>query len=234
MKNDYEFGGRAEERILRESLDLLQRKSADYSKMNILADGTSGVAVRLTDKVVRLRNLLAKPEEARNFESIEDTLRDITNYGIIGQLLEMEAWGRDIESVLWIQAEETGEEAKIADILKRSRTVFFCPQSIPTYSCTREGRKKERDITERLGDLFDALLVSGDPRKDLWTVRVMERTLAEGRPVLVLTQCSDSDDAVKEGFPDAQVLDSVGDLYGFLTEGVLGEDKETEEPDGVS
>lgn len=61
------------------------------------------------------------------------------------------------------------------------------------------------------------------------TVRVMERTLAEGRPVLVLTQYSDSDDVVKESFPEAQVLNLVEDLYGFLTEGVLGEDKETED-----
>lgn len=73
-------------KIKDENLDLLVRKGKQYSNDNLLQTGPRGVATRLLDKVVRLRNLLEGDKEVE-FESIEDTFRDVENYGTIGVAL---------------------------------------------------------------------------------------------------------------------------------------------------
>lgn len=69
-------------------LALLKRKNSDYGNNNILTTGIYGVGVRLQDKIARLLNLTkgnVVPEVKG--ESVEDTLADISNYGLIGRLL---------------------------------------------------------------------------------------------------------------------------------------------------
>lgn len=82
--------------LQKEDLDLMYKKNQDYSGQsgdNITATGVYGVAVRLTDKVERLRNLTSPSKDGRvNYESIEDTLMDIRNYGLIGQLVGEGKW----------------------------------------------------------------------------------------------------------------------------------------------
>lgn len=69
-------------------LALLERKNADYGNANILTTGIYGVGVRLQDKVARLLNLTDGNRVAQvKGETIEDTLGDISNYGLIGRLL---------------------------------------------------------------------------------------------------------------------------------------------------
>ena len=51
----------------------------------------SGLFFRLNDKVNRWKNLLVSKREASN-ESLVDTYQDITNYGIIAQLVERGLW----------------------------------------------------------------------------------------------------------------------------------------------
>jgi hypothetical protein len=69
-----------------EDLELLMRKRADYGTQNINITGLYGVAVRLQDKVSRLLNL-TKNDKTANFESLEDTLKDIRNYGRIADII---------------------------------------------------------------------------------------------------------------------------------------------------
>ena len=81
-------------RIADEMVKLLSRKQADYGPLNIAsAPGgpLNGLRVRLFDKVQRLSNLVdtgAKPEN----ESLEDTFKDIANYGIIGLMVLRGLW----------------------------------------------------------------------------------------------------------------------------------------------
>lgn len=70
---------------------LLDKKNQDYSSANIAKFGLQGIVVRLSDKIERLTNLIKTNGES-NFESIEDTLRDIAGYGLIGIIVSKGEW----------------------------------------------------------------------------------------------------------------------------------------------
>jgi hypothetical protein len=76
------------DQTIKQNRDLLVRKNHDYGSDNLVKTGVYGIAVRLQDKISRLLNLLdpAKGGEP-NFESVDDTLGDIANYGLLGQLM---------------------------------------------------------------------------------------------------------------------------------------------------
>lgn len=72
--------------IARELTDLLIAKQHDYGHSNITDFGELGVLVRANDKMARLKNLLNCSSIPKN-ESIEDSWRDLSNYGIIALLI---------------------------------------------------------------------------------------------------------------------------------------------------
>lgn len=74
-------------KIALEIAELLDRKRADYGTENIKKFGSYGVLVRVSDKVERLINL-SKRNDKPNFESIEDSWRDIAGYAILA-LIEL-------------------------------------------------------------------------------------------------------------------------------------------------
>ncbi|OJW77317.1 MAG: hypothetical protein BGO69_18205 [Bacteroidetes bacterium 46-16] len=70
-------------------IDVLLKKNADYGSASFDL-GLNGNMVHLWDKVRRFRTLVEKnqcSDAAPNFESIEDTLRDIIGYSIIGLII---------------------------------------------------------------------------------------------------------------------------------------------------
>lgn len=73
--------------LCNELAELLDKKRADYGSENIKKFGSQGVLVRVSDKVERLINLSHKGGEA-NFESIEDTWKDIAGYAVLA-LIEL-------------------------------------------------------------------------------------------------------------------------------------------------
>ena len=81
--------------IAAECISLLDEKQKDYGPKNISRFGVRGLSVRLYDKIERLANLLMDREESPKNESLEDTFKDIANYGIIGLMLLKEQWPRD-------------------------------------------------------------------------------------------------------------------------------------------
>lgn len=75
---------------------LAARKQADYGSDNINMTGLYGVAVRMLDKVSRLINLTKKEEDVEDHhidEALTDTMMDLSNYGIIGQMVHSGEWG---------------------------------------------------------------------------------------------------------------------------------------------
>ena len=73
----------------KEAQALLVRKHLDYGAANIMNSPISpmnGLTVRLYDKIARMANLLNSGNPA-NFESLRDTLIDISNYGLIGVMV---------------------------------------------------------------------------------------------------------------------------------------------------
>ena len=74
-----------------ECIELFESKQRDYGSKNISLSGEMGIAVRLQDKVCRMRHLLETGSEA-NHESLADTYKDVANYGMIGQMLTQGRW----------------------------------------------------------------------------------------------------------------------------------------------
>ena len=77
--------------VARECVKLLDAKQQDYGPLNITMEGMPGLKTRLVDKVCRLKNLIEHKRIPTN-ESLEDTFKDIANYGIIGILLLRDKW----------------------------------------------------------------------------------------------------------------------------------------------
>tara|TARA_Y100001973_G_C5163108_1_gene314634 strand:- start:961 stop:1389 length:429 start_codon:yes stop_codon:yes gene_type:complete len=90
-------------KIQSEMYDMFARKHMDYGLNNIALGGDltdesdkkfslTGLCIRLTDKISRLKNLLANGKNYVKGEGMEDTFIDIANYGIIGLLVGRDKW----------------------------------------------------------------------------------------------------------------------------------------------
>ena len=91
--------------IVDQQFELFAKKHLDYGMHNITA-GTNlqtqdetefamtGLWYRLSDKINRWKNMIISGRKAQN-ETLIDTFQDITNYGIIAQLVERGLWKND-------------------------------------------------------------------------------------------------------------------------------------------
>ena len=87
-----------------EMYEMFARKHMDYGLNNITLGGDilnskedkkfslTGLCIRLTDKISRLKNLLINGRSFVQGEGMEDTFIDIANYGIIGLLVGRDKW----------------------------------------------------------------------------------------------------------------------------------------------
>ena len=76
-------------------IKLFDDKQQDYGSDNIAATRQIGIAVRLQDKVARMRHILMKAirgDDNINNESLEDTYKAVANYGMIGWILHKGKW----------------------------------------------------------------------------------------------------------------------------------------------
>jgi len=92
------------QKIQKEMYELFAQKHMDYGLNNITLGGDilnskedkkfslTGLAIRLTDKISRLKNLLINGKNFVEGEGMEDTFIDIANYGIIGLLVGRNKW----------------------------------------------------------------------------------------------------------------------------------------------
>ena len=89
--------------IQKEMYKMFARKHMDYGLNNIALGGDlnndddkkfslTGLCIRLTDKISRLKNLLVNGRSFVKGEGMEDTFIDIANYGIIGLLVGRDTW----------------------------------------------------------------------------------------------------------------------------------------------
>ena len=91
-------------KIGNEMYEMFAAKHMDYGLNNIALGGDilnskedkkfslTGLAIRLTDKISRLKNLLINGKNFVKGEGMEDTFIDIANYGIIGLLVGRDKW----------------------------------------------------------------------------------------------------------------------------------------------
>ena len=89
--------------IQKEMYWMFAAKHMDYGLNNISLGGDlnnasdkkfslTGLAIRLTDKISRLKNLLLNGKNFVKGEGMEDTFLDVANYGIIGLLVGRDKW----------------------------------------------------------------------------------------------------------------------------------------------
>lgn len=74
------------QKITKEVTEILLKKNQDYGGASFDL-GLTGNMVHLWDKVRRYRTLVEKKGQGPNFESVEDTLKDIIGYSIIGLII---------------------------------------------------------------------------------------------------------------------------------------------------
>ena len=91
-------------KIEKEMYIMFAAKHMDYGLNNIALGGDilhnsndkkfslTGLAIRLTDKISRLKNLLTNGKNFVQGEGMEDTFIDIANYSIIGLLVGRNKW----------------------------------------------------------------------------------------------------------------------------------------------
>ena len=102
---EHEYPELADEfiQIQKEMYEMFARKHMDYGLNNIALGGDltqsadktfslTGLCIRLTDKISRLKNLLINGKSFVEGEGIQDTFIDIANYGIIGLLVGRDKW----------------------------------------------------------------------------------------------------------------------------------------------
>lgn len=105
LKKEYPTIYNAYQDIVDEQFELFAKKHLDYGMHNVSA-GTNldtadevefamtGLWYRLSDKINRWKNMIISGRKAQN-ETLIDTYQDITNYGIIAQLVERGLWKND-------------------------------------------------------------------------------------------------------------------------------------------
>ena len=105
LKDEYPTIYNGYQSIMDEQFELFARKHLDYGMHNVSA-GTNldnsdeiefamtGLWYRLSDKINRWKNMILSNRKAQN-ESLIDTFQDVTNYGIIAQLVKRGLWKND-------------------------------------------------------------------------------------------------------------------------------------------
>ena len=82
--------------IYDELMSVLLKKHRDYGPRNI-ADAPggplNGLRVRIHDKVARINNLIDNKRKAE-YESLEDSFKDLANYAIIALLVLRDKWDK--------------------------------------------------------------------------------------------------------------------------------------------
>ena len=80
-----------------ELMSLLLKKHKDYGPKNIAdapGGALNGLRVRIHDKLARINNLV-DTGDAPQYESLEDSFKDMANYAIIGLLVLRKHWDND-------------------------------------------------------------------------------------------------------------------------------------------
>jgi hypothetical protein len=105
LKSEYPTIYHGYQSIVDEQFELFAKKHLDYGMHNVSA-GTNldtqdetefamtGLWYRLSDKINRWKNMIISGRKAQN-ETLIDTFQDVTNYGIIAQLVSRGMWKND-------------------------------------------------------------------------------------------------------------------------------------------
>ena len=83
--------------IYDELMSILLKKHKDYGPRNIAdapGGALNGLRVRIHDKFARINNLIDTGSNQPEYESLEDSFKDLANYAIIGMLVLRDKWDK--------------------------------------------------------------------------------------------------------------------------------------------
>jgi hypothetical protein len=83
--------------IYDELMSVLLKKHKDYGPRNIAdapGGALNGLRVRIHDKLARINNLIDTGSNQPEYESLEDSFKDMANYAIIGMLVLRGKWDK--------------------------------------------------------------------------------------------------------------------------------------------
>lgn len=93
---------------------LMIGKQAAYGSKGIEAFGELGVLVRASDKLERLKHLIHTGADP-DWETVEDTWRDLMNYALIALMVRHGTWGLPMEGVSAPVAESAEEDGEAGE-----------------------------------------------------------------------------------------------------------------------
>lgn len=180
------------QRIMEENLALMTRKSEDYSRDNIALTGQSGVAARAMDKVARLVNL-TNSGQIPNFETLEDTFRDLFNYAVIGQMMARGEWERST-SMVYLAGAIDAVELEEAAMWRIKATAMFNKKGLSCYnpaSAFGLAKQKPSEVISRINrfallSCHVMLAHLPDGQRCFGTIREVEYARANGKRVVVV------------------------------------------------
>lgn len=175
--------------IIEQAVDILHRKSQDYGTQNITLEGQSGVATRMIDKVMRIKNLLGSGDNA-NFESIEDTFIDLLNYSVIGVLLSKGKWKDSTSSIVYLAGPVDSVDFDSANqwrdkVARELRGIVTCFNPVLAFAHGDEGAaKKVVDINRFAIQKCDVVLANLSYGLAFESIREIEYARTIGKPVI--------------------------------------------------
>ena len=102
LKKEYPLIYETYVEVMDEQFELFAKKHLDYGMGNVSAgtqlvneeekdSAMTGLCYRLSDKINRWKNMILTDRKCQN-ETLIDTFQDITNYGIICQMVSKDKW----------------------------------------------------------------------------------------------------------------------------------------------
>ena len=83
------------DQVCKDFLQMFLKKHKDYGKGNILSVKELGIALRISEKIERIKHLLSSSQSPAN-ESVDETWIDIGVYAVIAMLLR-KGWFENLD-----------------------------------------------------------------------------------------------------------------------------------------
>lgn len=208
--------------ISQENMNLMISKNQDYSGQsgdNISITGIPGIASRLIDKTTRLHNLSNNKKGEINFESIKDTLNDISNYGLIGRLVEEGSWAL-LPKLVYLAGPIDGISVPDAVMWRNEVTEKLTKHGISTFSPPHAFNVGDFAVAKQVYEICKITIYNSDlilayldgPGMAFGTIREIEYARSLDKRVIVVSSKLNSLFSY-----DVEVVSSIETAIGVIT-----------------
>ena len=227
--------------------ELLAAKNAAYGNVGLRSTGMEGIATRIIDKAHRLLNLHRNPEFDVGDESVRDTLADVSNYGLLGRMLDDESMLNRPHSVYLCGPIDMANHEMRIKWRNVAKTVFAA-YGVPTFDPSGawhggaenlEAKRAIMDIDYHAVYTTDMTLAHLPPDvPTIGSIREIEYARSQGKRVVVAspwvrTSAFSADLEVYDTVPEAlcAILEISHDSYNDMIHEIYGQPEAGEKID---